>query len=283
MTAPRLLAIVLAPIAAVAIAGCSAGDEPGDKSDRHRRANERHVDLAAGRGARGILVGVLEGQRSQLERDGSQRLRDARMLRPERNLLPAGERGHRRTHALQPRHLPPGRPDHPQRQPGPRLSTATRTGEAARIPTRPTNTTRSTPTLSIRGSTPATGNPYHWARAASPFAVKLGSNVTNAWTSFLAGGSTDWSSHGALTDHFGAFTTTNPLRSTVVAGLTTGRKCRPSARPRRDLRRRLRKQWLARPGDDLGLRRPHLAGHRQAQRHLLRQRLHLRHPAGARS
>ncbi len=74
---------------------------------------------------------------------------------------------------------------------------------------------------------PSTGNPYHWARTVNPFTVNLGSDVTSAWTSSLAGASTDWSSYGALTDYFGTFTTTNPLRATVVAGLTTGRKCWP--------------------------------------------------------
>jgi hypothetical protein len=75
----------------------------------------------------------------------------------------------------------------------------------------------------------STGNPYHWARTANPFTVKLGSNVTSAWTTSLGGASTDWSSNGTLTDYFGSFTTSNPLRTTVVAGLTTGRKCRPSS------------------------------------------------------
>jgi hypothetical protein len=75
----------------------------------------------------------------------------------------------------------------------------------------------------------STGNPYHWARTANPFTLKLGSDVTSAWTSSLGGASTDWSKVGTLTDYFGTFTTTNPLRTTVVAGLTTGRKCRPAS------------------------------------------------------
>lgn len=75
----------------------------------------------------------------------------------------------------------------------------------------------------------STGNPYHWAHTASPFTVKLGSNLTSAWTSFLDDASSDWSSDGALTDHFGPFTTTNPARSNVVAGLTTGRRCRATS------------------------------------------------------
>jgi hypothetical protein len=75
----------------------------------------------------------------------------------------------------------------------------------------------------------ATGNPYHWARTANPFTIKLGSDVSSAWTNSLSGASGDWSANGNLTDYFGSFTTTNPLRTTVVAGLTTGRKCRPTS------------------------------------------------------
>ncbi|HKH22996.1 MAG TPA: hypothetical protein VKA88_05195, partial [Solirubrobacterales bacterium] len=60
----------------------------------------------------------------------------------------------------------------------------------------------------------STGNPYHWARTSNPFTVKLGSDVTSAWTSYLGGASTDWSRSGALTDYFGSYTTTNPLSTT---------------------------------------------------------------------
>jgi hypothetical protein len=76
---------------------------------------------------------------------------------------------------------------------------------------------------------PSTGNPYHWARTANPFTVGLGNDVTGAWTTYLTGASGDWSQHGTLTDYFGTFTTTNPLRTTVGAGRTTGRKCRPTS------------------------------------------------------
>jgi hypothetical protein len=76
---------------------------------------------------------------------------------------------------------------------------------------------------------PSTGNPYHWARTANPFTVKLGNDVTSAWTTFLNGASTDWAQSGTLTDYFGTFTTANPLRTTVVAGLTSGRKCRATS------------------------------------------------------
>jgi len=77
---------------------------------------------------------------------------------------------------------------------------------------------------------PSTGNPYHWARTANPFTVKLGSDVTSGWTTYLGGASIDWSKSGNnLSDYFGTFTSTNPLRTTVVGGLTTGRKCRASS------------------------------------------------------
>lgn len=75
----------------------------------------------------------------------------------------------------------------------------------------------------------STGNPYHWARTSNPFTVKLGNDVTSAWTTYLNGASTDWSRYGLLTDYYGLFTTTNPLRTSVVAGQTTGRKCRASS------------------------------------------------------
>ena len=75
---------------------------------------------------------------------------------------------------------------------------------------------------------PATGNPYHWARTANPFTVGLGNDVSSAWTTYLNGASADWSKVGSLIDYFGNFTTTNPLRTAVVAGGTTGRKCRPT-------------------------------------------------------
>src|SRR5256714_15476765 len=76
---------------------------------------------------------------------------------------------------------------------------------------------------------PSTGNPYHWARTANPFTVKLGNDVTSGWTTYLGGASGDWSAYGNLTDYFGTFNTANPLRTAVVAGLTTARKCRASS------------------------------------------------------
>lgn len=58
--------------------------------------------------------------------------------------------------------------------------------------------------------------PYHWARTANPFAVKLGDNVTTAWDSYLATASSDW-------------TQSSVLDTAIVTGNTTGRKCRPTA------------------------------------------------------
>jgi hypothetical protein len=60
---------------------------------------------------------------------------------------------------------------------------------------------------------------YHWARTSNPFTVPLGDNVTNTsasnWEAALASAATDW-------------TASSVLDSPVVAGLTTGRKCRPA-------------------------------------------------------
>ena len=57
---------------------------------------------------------------------------------------------------------------------------------------------------------------YHWARTSNPFTLKLGDNVTSAWDSYLVTASSDW-------------TASSVLNTTIVAGSTTGRKCRPTA------------------------------------------------------
>lgn len=57
---------------------------------------------------------------------------------------------------------------------------------------------------------------YHWARTANPFTVGLGDNVTTAWDSYLGGASADWSQSVVLD-------------APVVAGLTTGKRCRPTS------------------------------------------------------
>lgn len=57
---------------------------------------------------------------------------------------------------------------------------------------------------------------YHWARTSNSFTLQLGDNVTSAWDSYLITTSTDWSA-------------SKVLDTTIVAGGTTGRKCRPTA------------------------------------------------------
>lgn len=54
---------------------------------------------------------------------------------------------------------------------------------------------------------------YHWARTANPFTVKLGDNLTSNWDSYLSTTSSDWSK-------------STVLDTTIVAGSTTGRRCR---------------------------------------------------------
>jgi len=58
----------------------------------------------------------------------------------------------------------------------------------------------------------------HWARTANPFTIKLGDNLTTDWKAFLGHASRDWSAN-----LYG-----NPVRTAVVPGATTGRKCRPT-------------------------------------------------------
>ena len=57
---------------------------------------------------------------------------------------------------------------------------------------------------------------YHWARTQNPFTVKLGDNVSSKWDAFLTTTSSDWSASAVL-------------NTVVVAGSTSGRKCRPKA------------------------------------------------------
>lgn len=42
------------------------------------------------------------------------------------------------------------------------------------------------------------GPPYHWARTANPFTLKLGDNVTTGWDSYLTTTSNDWSVSSVL-------------------------------------------------------------------------------------
>jgi len=57
---------------------------------------------------------------------------------------------------------------------------------------------------------------YHWARTSNPFTLKLGDNVSSTWDSYLATTSSDW-------------TASSVLNTTIVAGSTTGRRCKPTA------------------------------------------------------
>ena len=57
---------------------------------------------------------------------------------------------------------------------------------------------------------------YHWARTANPFNLKLGDNVSSAWDSYLATTSVDWSK-------------STVLDTTIVAGGTTARRCKPTS------------------------------------------------------
>ncbi len=55
---------------------------------------------------------------------------------------------------------------------------------------------------------------YHWARTADPFTLKLGDDVSGAWDAHLAAASTDCS-------------LSTVLDTSIVAGSTTARKCKP--------------------------------------------------------
>ncbi len=57
---------------------------------------------------------------------------------------------------------------------------------------------------------------YHWARTANPFTLKLGDNVNSTWDPILATTSSDWS-------------VSSVLNTTIVAGGTRAKNCRPTA------------------------------------------------------
>lgn len=57
---------------------------------------------------------------------------------------------------------------------------------------------------------------YHWARKSNPFTLKLGKNVSSTWLGHLNTASTDWSASVVLD-------------TTVVDGLTTPRRCKPTS------------------------------------------------------
>lgn len=54
---------------------------------------------------------------------------------------------------------------------------------------------------------------YHWGRSTSPFTLKLGDDVDVNWDSYLVKAGGDWAGASALD-------------TSVVSGVTTGRKCR---------------------------------------------------------
>jgi hypothetical protein len=54
---------------------------------------------------------------------------------------------------------------------------------------------------------------YHWARTSNPFTIKLGNNVSSAWTASLSTASADW-------------TQSTVLDTTIVAGGTKPRTCK---------------------------------------------------------
>lgn len=67
---------------------------------------------------------------------------------------------------------------------------------------------------------------YHWGRTANPFTLQLGDNVSGDWDAHLATASADWSSQ---TDPKTGVVVQNPLRTTIVTGGTTARKCRATS------------------------------------------------------
>lgn len=74
--------------------------------------------------------------------------------------------------------------------------------------------------LLVAGSAPATathawGN-YHWSRAANPFNVALGDNLTPDWDGYLVTASGDWSQ-------------STVLATSIQPGSSTGKRCRASA------------------------------------------------------
>lgn len=57
---------------------------------------------------------------------------------------------------------------------------------------------------------------YHWARTSNPFNLALGENLSSTWAPILTTTSTDWSQSSVLD-------------TTIIAGSTTPRRCRPTS------------------------------------------------------
>lgn len=68
---------------------------------------------------------------------------------------------------------------------------------------------------SIHGMDIISWNGYHWARTKNPFTLKLGKNITSAWTQAVTNASVDWSRSSVLD-------------TTLVAGSVNARTCSPS-------------------------------------------------------
>src|SRR5881296_1682465 len=60
-------------------------------------------------------------------------------------------------------------------------------------------------------------NGYHWARTANPFTLKLGNNLTT----------TEWRNH--LSQTSGDWSRSTVLDTTIVAGGSRNRNCRPTS------------------------------------------------------
>lgn len=57
---------------------------------------------------------------------------------------------------------------------------------------------------------------YHWARTSNPFSLKLGSNVSGLWSSYLGTTANDWSLSAVLD-------------TSIVVGGTNPKNCRPTS------------------------------------------------------
>ena len=69
---------------------------------------------------------------------------------------------------------------------------------------------------------------YHWARTSNPFTLRLGNNTTGTWTGHLSTASSDWSQ-------------STVLDTSIVAGRTKPKVCRPWRNTRTTGRRTKRK------------------------------------------
>lgn len=68
-------------------------------------------------------------------------------------------------------------------------------------------------TFPISASANHSWGSYHWARTVNPIALQMGDNLTNTWDPFLVTSRNDWNQSAVL-------------NTSIVAGGTTGRKCR---------------------------------------------------------